>query len=177
MQFTVVVKPWHQEHEPTSGTASSQEQGAVIAGAELDFPVSFLFSRVSAHGSVLPLSRRLSPPQILSRHNLTDLPRGVSPGCHSTWVNAVFVRGRSLLLSCSVGTTSQAYQEVCLLGDSISSSVDNHNWLSHYPFKNHLQLTPSPHPIFPPTLKRWIFKLQLSGPPANFLFCMVPVRM
>lgn len=159
VQFTVVVKPWHQEHEPTSETASSQEQGAVIARAELDFPVSFLFSRVPAHGSVLPLSRRLSPPQILSRHNLTDLPRGVSPRCHSTWVNAVFVRGRSLLLSCSLGTTSQAYQEVCLLGDSISSSVDNYNWLSHYPFKNHLQLTPSPHPIFPPTLKRWIFKL------------------
>lgn len=134
-------------------------------------------SRVPAHGSVLPLSGRVSLPQILSRHNLTDLPRGVSPGCHSTWVNAVFVQGRSVLLCYFLGTTSQAYLEVCLLGDSITGSVDNHNWLSHYAYKNHLQLTPSAHPIFPPTLKRWIFKLQLSGPPANFLFCMIPVHM
>lgn len=43
MQFTVVVKPWHQEYESIGGTVSSQEQGVVIAGAELDFPMSFLF--------------------------------------------------------------------------------------------------------------------------------------
>lgn len=164
--------------ESTGGTASSQEQGGDCwSWAGFSCVILVFQARVPAHGSVLTLSKRVSLPQILSRHNLTDLPRGMSPGCHSTWVNAVFVWGRSLLLSYSLGTTSQAYLEVCLLGESISSSVDNHDWLLHYPFKNYLQLTASFHPIFPPTLKRWIFKLQLSGPPVNFLFCTVPVSM
>lgn len=44
MQITVVVKPWHQEQSlPVELHPVRNKE--VIVGAELDFPVSFLFSR------------------------------------------------------------------------------------------------------------------------------------
>lgn len=130
-----------------SGTGSGDCQ----SWAGFSYVVLVFQARVPAHGSMLSLFRRVSPPQILSRHNLPDIYawRCVS-WMSQLWVNAVFVWGRSLLLSYSLGTTSQACLEVCLLGDFISSSVD---WLSHYPFKIIYSWLAHPTPSFPQSWK------------------------